>query len=919
MAFEWVTEDTRTFMSRGYLLEGVSVEERAKQIAETAQKYLPKNPEFKDKFYDYLSKGFYSLSTPVWSNFGLSRGLPVSCFGSNMEDRTESILMANAEVGMMSKFGGGTSGYFGKLRPRGAPITNNGQSDGAVSFMKLYDGMVDTLKQGATRRGSFAAYLPIDHPDIDEFLDIKDAGNPIQNIFTAVTITDEWMEDMLDGDKEKRRVWARLLQARSERGIPYVFFHDTVNNNKSQVYKDLDMEVNASNLCITGDSRVVTDMGYLRADELYDYGKELTLFSGNEAVKSSAMKLREENAHILNIVLDNGMEMKMTDYHGVPVMDKSGKISRVEAKDLKIGDEVAIQTNKGLFGTTNMPQEAFLLGLYHGDGTQIRKSVIMCLWENDFDLEDEVVKAVHHVIDTHSDGTFKSIDNRTYTYSYPEFREATPSVGGVRKRTLSSSSLRRELDFEKGVIPDWLWSADEETHWQFIRGLLYADGTVRSVSKDSYGAPAVLSIANVDREYLQQVQLIMNNLGISTSIRLLREGGETLLPDGKGGMKKYNTQTTYRLIVGNRNDLKTIEENTGFLTRKGAVIPDREYRDNTKKRYKVVSIEDAGYEDVYCPTVYNDENIFVAQGMRTFNCAEITLPATEDESFVCVLSSMNIAKYDEWKGTDAPDVLIMFLDAVNSEFVERTENLPLMERTHKFAKRHRALGAGALGWHTYLQSKNIAFESLEADLHNNIIFKEIREGAERATKLLAELYGEPEVMRGTGRRNSALMAIAPTTSSAFILGQVSQSIEPIKSNYYVRDLAKSVTTYRNPFLKERLAELGEDTPETWRSILENNGSVQHLDFLDEHTKNVFKTFAEVSQLDIIIQAATRQKHIDQSQSLNITVHPDTPPRDISQLHIEAWKRGVKTLYYQHSINAASELNRDLLTCSSCEG
>ena len=245
--FDWLNDDSRQFLERGYLLPGVTAEERIRQIADYAQTLLPKNPGFADKFYEYMGKGWFSLSSPVWSNFGLDRGLPVSCFGSYIPDSMEGILYSTAEVGMMSKYGGGTSGYFGEVRGRGAPITNNGESEGSVHFMKLFDTIIDTTRQGSTRRGSFAAYLPIDHPDILEFLEIKDAGNEIQNIYFAVTVTDEWMQSMIDGDSEKRKVWAKVLQARNEKGVPYILFYDNVNNNKSEVYKD--MPIVASNLC----------------------------------------------------------------------------------------------------------------------------------------------------------------------------------------------------------------------------------------------------------------------------------------------------------------------------------------------------------------------------------------------------------------------------------------------------------------------------------------------------------------------------------------------------------------------------------------------------------------------------------------------------------------------------------------------
>lgn len=246
--FEWLNTDSRVFLERGYLSEGETPEQRIKDIADTAENILDLEG-FSDKFYDYMSKGYYSLSSPVWSNFGKDRGLSISCFGSYNNDSIPSILDTANEVGIMSKFGGGTSGYFGAIRPRGSDITNNGKTSGAVHFMKLFEQMTDTISQGSQRRGRFSPYLPIDHPDIDEFLEIGTEGNAIQNMTHAVTVTDEWLTDMVNGDKEKRRVWAKVLTRRTQLGFPYIMFSDNANNNTVDVYKDKELTINNSNLC----------------------------------------------------------------------------------------------------------------------------------------------------------------------------------------------------------------------------------------------------------------------------------------------------------------------------------------------------------------------------------------------------------------------------------------------------------------------------------------------------------------------------------------------------------------------------------------------------------------------------------------------------------------------------------------------
>ena len=545
--FAWLTEDSRLFLQRGYLLDGTTPEDRIRAIAEHAGNIL-QDDTFAERFHHYMARGYYSLSSPIWSNFGLSRGLPISCFGSYIGDSIYDIMRTTAEVGMMSKIGGGTSAYFGAIRPRGSDISNNGKSDGSFNFSKLFDTIIDVISQGTSRKGQFAGYIDIDHGDIDEWLDIHTEGNPIQLMYYGVCISNAWLDAMKAGDPEKRRVWAKVLQRKAETGIPYLFFKDNANAGRPDVYKDRNMTVYASNLC-----------------------------------------------------------------------------------------------------------------------------------------------------------------------------------------------------------------------------------------------------------------------------------------------------------------------------------------------------------------------------------TEIMLPASDEESFVCCLSSMNLLYFDEWKHTDAPELLTQFLDAVMSEFIEKSAEIPFLDRAHRFAKRHRALGLGVLGWHSYLQANRIAFDSFAAMQKNNEIFQLLQQKTLAASKALAAKFGEPELLQGYGRRNTTLLSIAPTKSSSFILGSVSPSVEPFKSNYHVKDLAKIKTTYKNPFLVELLKEKGIDNEKTWESILLNDGSVQHLAALNDEEKEIFKTFAEISQLAIIQQAAQRQKYIDQGQSINVMIHPETPTRDINQLYLTAAELGLKSIYYQHSMSAAQRFNRNLLNCSSCEG
>ena len=543
----WKNSESEQILNRGYLLQGESVEGAIDRVCTAAAKNLFR-PELKDAFKEMIERGWMSLSSPIWANMGTERGLPISCFNVHVPDRIEDITHKLGEVIMQTKIGGGTSGYFGAMRERGSAVKDNGKSSGAVSFMKLFDTTMDTISQGGVRRGAFAAYLDIDHPDIEEFMSIKSIGSPIQNLFYAVCVPDYWLNEMIEGDMEKRKIWAKVLENRQQKGLPYIFFTDNVNRNKPQVYKDKAMMINASNLC-----------------------------------------------------------------------------------------------------------------------------------------------------------------------------------------------------------------------------------------------------------------------------------------------------------------------------------------------------------------------------------SEIVLPSSKDESFICCLSSLNLEMYDEWKDTETVKLAIFFLDAVLEEFIKKTEGNYYLENANRFAKRHRALGLGVLGWHSYLQRNMIPFEGLESKQLTTTIFKDIQEKSEKATIELARIYGEPEVLEGYGRRNTTVLAIAPTTSSSAILGQASPGIEPMYSNYYKAGLAKGNFMRKNKYLEILLKEKGLDNEETWRSIMLNNGSVNHLKELSETEKNVFKTFKEISQLEIIQQASIRQKYIDQAQSLNLNIPADLPVKEVNNLILEAWKLGVKTLYYQRSQSVSKEMVTNLVSCSSCEG
>lgn len=326
------------------------------------------------------------------------------------------------------------------------------------------------------------------------------------------------------------------------------------------------------------------------------------------------------------------------------------------------------------------------------------------------------------------------------------------------------------------------------------------------------------------------------------------------------------------------------------------------------------------------PDGYVKNNLNVSM---TNICSEITLYTDDEHSFVCCLSSLNLSRYDEWKdyhfdnGMSLPELSIWFLDGVLQEFINRSDGIPGYERSRRSAIKGRALGLGVLGWHSYLQSRNLPFDtSVEVMGLNHRIFKFIREEAEKGSRELAKEYGEPEWNKGTGMRNSHLMALAPTVSNSLISGGLSATIEPITANAYTNKTAKGTFTYKNPYLESVLEEIGENTPSTWRSIVSEEGSVQHLTFLSQEQKDVFLTAREINQLSIIRQAAARQPFIDQAQSLNLFFPVNVDAKWFHKVHMEAWESGLKTLYYCRS---SSVLKADVASryydesCTACEG
>ena len=320
------------------------------------------------------------------------------------------------------------------------------------------------------------------------------------------------------------------------------------------------------------------------------------------------------------------------------------------------------------------------------------------------------------------------------------------------------------------------------------------------------------------------------------------------------------------------------------------------------------------------PPAYVKNNLDVTM---TNICSEIALHTDEEHSFVCCLSSLNLTKYEEWKDTDLVETAIYFLDGVLEEFLVKTNGKDSMIRAHRSAKKGRALGLGVLGWHSFLQEKGLPFNSIASTSWTNRIFSQIKNQAEAASRKLAEEYGEPVWCKGTGMRNTHLLAIAPTVSNSTISGGVSAGIEPIPANVYTFNSSKGTFIRKNPVLEKYLEQKGHNSEEVWQQILRDRGSIANLpeDIMPIDDKEIFLTFAEINQLALVEQASVRQKYIDQAQSLNLAFDPGDSPKFINLVHQTAWKLGLKTLYY---LRTDSVINGDIGSrtsedCLSCDG
>lgn len=914
----WLFEDQKLFLERDYLEKNETAEERYEELCQTIEKYCLKlsttiesieySKGISDRFKNYISKGWVSFSTPVLINFGKKDNLPISCNKSILDDSLDSIYSGIHELGMLAKYGAGTSENFSNLRTQGSEISTGGQSNSIIDWIELYADMMSKTNQNRARRGFLTAYLSVDHPEIMSFLDIgthrmsTEKQRFLQTITTAVTLPIGWLDSLKEGDKEKRKIWGKILKTRKEIGFPYILDLTNTNNSRPQVYKDKNMFINTSNICcVSPDTRILTDKGYKKIGKLL--GQAVNVWNGVEFTETTIIQTGKDR-ELFRVTLDSGEFIDCTENHnfyGQKGYKKgTGNNKFVEFKkplsELEVGDKLEKFDLPLIEGSEEL-KYAYTQGFYCGDGTgsdkqgiksQIRLYGDKKLLVNYLDCRK---KKINNGKNTDEDYIVESVYD-TLTVFVPE-----------------------DMELSKTFVPSASYSIKSRLDW--LAGLLDSDGTVTENQQGSQ----TFQIGSVELEFLRETQLMLQTLGIHSTIRKGVPEGERLLPknDGSGVNSPYYCKQSYRLLVSTVGLYKL--KKLGLCTRRlkfSGVKPNRDARYFSK----VISVEKLDYlSDTFCFTEKNrGKGMF--NGILTGQC-ETAEYVDSEKTFACCLSSANAYYFDDW--SQDPNFIFdmnLMLDCVIEEYIEKGSKMKGLEKAVRFAKEHRSIGLGILGFHSYLQKKSIVFGELASYSINNRIFSLLREESDKASKWMAKHWGEPLILKGYGLRNTTRLAQAPTKSTSYIMGGItlnlSEGIEPHKTNYGSKKLAKIQSEVKNTELLKLLQEKGKDTKEVWDSILKKNGSVQHLDFLDPREKEIFRTFSEISQVDIIKLAGQRSKYIDQGQSINIMIHPDTPPKDINNLHLLAFEEGVKGLYYQYSINASQQFSQDLMTCSSCE-
>jgi len=911
---EWMVEEGLKTLKKQHLLENETPRQMYVRIVDTlsdklydmfrkqgklsASESKLRTKKVKSTWFDYLWKGWLSPSTPILSNLGSNKGFTISCFVAKTPDNLKGIYNTLKETALLTKYGGGVGITFEKIRGRGEAISEGGFTEGVVPFIKVFDSAVVATAQGGTRRGAFSINLPIRHKDINEFLKIRlpegDVNRQCLNINHCVTIDDFFMEDIINGNTEARNTYAKILSTRMKTGQPYIMYYHNVHNQRPDDMKKRNLKVNGTNICcLAGSTEVLTKEGVFKIKDLV--GKEVTIFDGNDWVKCNNFKSFGED-EVIRVHFKNGSYVDANKNHRWFAAKSYEDIRRNKyyetfTSDLKVG--MWLESNfKSYFGSESM-RGAYIKGFLLGDGTSHSNRPLLNVHFTKYACLKRLIESVKELKQNEIINSNTILD-----FSFSDEVINTPQLGKQRfKRLKGLTSVSNELlsyckDYKQN-LPDFT-NLNEKDKLMLLSGILDADGTY------SKG----IQISSVHEKFIKSLQSLIFSIGYSSNFDICKHEGRT---------------TVYRLSIGSYDSFELFDKLFCVRLKKPSVKPNRRLTDY-KKITKIEYLKNK--EEVFCPTIPTTGKFLLSNGVLTGN-SEILSYHDYEHTVVCDLASVNIAKYDEWKNdNDFIEHALLFLDVNLQEFIENAKNVEGFENAVRFAEKSRLLGLGWLGFHAYLQQNNIPFISFATKNLIKAIGSKLKKEGDVYNKKYGKLLGAPEWC--DTNRNLCLFAIAPTTTTSLVMGGVSQGIEPIIANAFIQKSSKGTFIRRNKnfekLIREKYPE--KDTPEFWNTIETTyKGSVQHCEFLTDLEKEVYLTAYEINQLELVKQAAIMQQYVDQGISLNLFFPSDVEGKWLSNVHLEAWKQGLKTLYYLRTESIASRnMNSSTFNdCYYCEG
>lgn len=878
IAPEWLSAEGLQTLSSGYLLPGETPRMMMERVSGTAAR-LNEDPDLRDDLFECLWNGWIGLASPVAANFGANRALPISCYSLLISDNTPSIFSHLKESGMLTKNGGGVGVWFGEIRQAGAPIAGGGRSCGKVPWMQLFDHTSQIVNQGGVRRGAFALYSSIEDPDFPEVLQSKDhsKGDPRKWIDSniGVTITDAFMEDMIENGGEKQELFGEVIRTRLMSGSPYMVFIDNVNNQNPDCYKERNLNVSLSNLCFTGDTLVAVADGRnaVPISELVGtnfpvYSARPRLGSSGKPMKQWVPEIKEATAfctgerEVVEVELEDGSTFRCTRDHLLALRDTTW----VEAQN-SVGMTLEPFTSRV---NSCGHREICCESGYRKQGRMI--------WEH----HNGPAPKDHHVDHIISQGGDDISNLQLLT----------------KEEHWAKTSLERVGEGNQ------IHRADKSYHSNYVK--VYSTG----VSNAKFCGIDNYELINLGKQVYEKLGYFTRKAYLS----LREEGYNVPLAFSNyrfgGSFEKYRSYVTGEQEY--KGEYETVPESIENPRLQSYNAEETLVKRVRREGLKVTSVRTLGVEKVYDLTVEDNHNFYiitkeegsVLYGVLVHNCSEITLFTDENHTFVCVLSSMNLSRWFEWKdwrsprsGRSAPEIAVHLLEAVVSEFIKKAEHMTGMGRAVRFAKKSRALGLGTMGLHSLYQSQMLPFKSKGARDLNIEVHKFVREEADKASRELAKRFGEPEWCQGSGFRHTHRTAIAPTKTNSVISGAYSEGISPIDTNYFVAKQDKGTFVRKNPHLEKIFCERGVGSY-VWEKIDKAGGSVKNLDCLTDEEKEVFLTAREIDQFELIKQAGDRQPYVCQAQSLNLWLADSNVSAEyLLKLHIYAWKAKVKSLYY----------------------